>query len=543
VIPAATAETDTTSAPTTPADDVGAAVATGPNDMPGGGVRAVPDAVRRRLATLDRWWDPYSWAVTGVIVLIAGILRIAGLDKPKGYIFDEVYYPTDAWDMLTHGVEWDEKGNGPAYVVHPPLGKWMIAVGEYFFGNNEFGWRIAAAVSGTLMVLILIRLAYRLFQSVVLAGTAGLLLTLDGFQLVLSRTALLDIFLGLFVLASFAAMILDRDTQRRRWRRALEDGFDPGTGKRLPFRFRSSVPWWRLAAAVLLGCAIGVKWSAAFFVPFFLVQVVWWQINARRSAGVRRFVLSGLLADFGWLVLSGVLMTATYLGTWLGWFLTDDGYFRHWLRDSGKPEPKVLGTLINLWHYHQEAFGFHNTLAAKHIYQSWPWQWLLLGRPVAFYWSGDGPCGAPTCAGEILLLGTPLLWWSFLPALGALVWFGIARRDWRAPAIGIPIAAGLLPWFYYAISEGRTMFSFYLLPAVPFLILAVVYVLGAIMTPPEGIAVGDARSDRQLVGTIAVGVFVLLVAACFAFFYPIFVGQVIPYESWNNRMWLGPRWI
>jgi dolichyl-phosphate-mannose--protein O-mannosyl transferase len=202
--------------------------------------------------------------------------------------------------MLTHGVEWDEKNNGPAYVVHPPLGKWMIAVGEYFFGNHEFGWRIAAAVSGTLMVLILIRLAYRLFQSVVLAGAAGLLLTLDGFHLVLSRTALLDIFLGLFVLAAFTAMVLDRDMQRRRWRRALEDGFDPATSGRLPFRFPSSAPWWRLAAAVLLGCAIGVKWSAAFFVPFFLVQVVWWQINARRSAGVRRFVLTGLLADFGW---------------------------------------------------------------------------------------------------------------------------------------------------------------------------------------------------------------------------------------------------
>ena len=54
--------------------------------------------------------------------------------------------------------------------------------------------------------------------------------------------------------------------------------------------------------------------------------------------------------------------------------------------------------------------------------------------------------------------------------------------------------AGLLPWFYYAIKDGRTMFSFYVLPALPFLILAVVYVLGAIMTPPGG------HGDRE--GTI-----------------------------------------
>jgi dolichyl-phosphate-mannose-protein mannosyltransferase len=535
VIPAATAETDTTSAPASP--DHGAPPAeAGP---PPTGSPGVPGAVRRRLSTLDNWLDPYSWITTAVIVAIAAILRLVNLGSPKGYIFDEVYYPTDAWDMLQYGVEWDEKGPGPAYVVHPPLGKWMIALGELAFGNNEVGWRISGAICGVLMVLILIRVAYRMFHSIVLAGAAGLLLALDGFHLVLSRTALLDIFLGFFVLAGFACLVLDRDAQRRRWLRALENGFDVEKRSRLPF----AVPWWRLLAAILLGCAIGVKWSAVFFAPFFLILAVAWQINARRSAGVRRWVLSGLLADFGWLLLSGVLLTATYLGTWAGWFLTDVGYFRHWRADNGKSEAPVLGALINLFHYHSEAFKFHNGLDDKHVYQSWPWQWLLLGRPVAFYWSGASGCGAPTCAAEILLLGTPLLWWSFLPALGALVWFGIARRDWRAFAIGTVVAGGMLPWFWYAVTEGRTMFSFYLLPAVPFLVLAVVYTLGAIMTPPTGLVVGPARTDRQLIGTVVAGVFVMLVAICFAYFYPVFVGQLLPYEDWSARMWLGPRWI
>ena len=30
----------------------------------------------------------------------------------------------------------------------------------------------------------------------------------------------------------------------------------------------------------------------------------------------------------------------------------------------------------------------------------------------------------------MLLLGTPILWWSFIPALAGLAWFGISRRDW-----------------------------------------------------------------------------------------------------------------
>jgi dolichyl-phosphate-mannose-protein mannosyltransferase len=194
-------------------------------------------------------------------------------------------------------------------------------------------------------------------------------------------------------------------------------------------------------------------------------------------------------------------------------------------------------------HYHHEAYKFHSGLTERHIYQSWPWQWLLLGRPVAFYWSGNGNCGAPSCAAETLLLGTPILWWSFLPALAALVWFGIARRDWRAFAIGTGVVAGLLPWFYYAVSDGRTMFNFYVLPALPFLILAVTYVLGAIMTPPEGIATGDRRTDRQLVGTVVAGVYVALVAVCFAYFFPIFVGHLMTYQEWSARMWLGSRWI
>ncbi|MEV6347518.1 phospholipid carrier-dependent glycosyltransferase [Actinoplanes sp. NPDC051851] len=487
----------------------------------------VPDIVRRRLATLPNWRDPYSWLVTLVVVVIGAILRFERLGERKGYIFDEVYYPTDAWDMLTHGVEWDPEHNAPGYVVHPPLGKWLIALGELVFGNDEVGWRVSSAVAGTLMILILVRVAYRLFHSVVLAGAAGLLLALDGFQLVLSRTSLLDIFLGLFVLAGFAALLLDRDHYRRRLLRDLEDGVTTRI-----------VPWWLLVAGVLFGMACGVKWSALFFLPVFAALTLVWRWRARRTAD-----RTGLLADLGWGVLSVVLTVVTYLSTWAGWLLTDDGFYRHYRRDNGLSEPFVIGALRNLWHYHHEAYTFHAGLTKPHTYQSWPWQWLLLGRPVLFEYKNVGACGDTTCVRTILLLGTPLLWWSFLPALAALIWFGLARRDWRAWAILAPVAAGYLPWFYYAAKDDRTMFSFYLLPAVPFLILAVVHVLGAIMTPPTGLEIGAARTDRQIVGTVAVGAYVLLVAVCFAYFHPIFVNQVIEYDDWTSRMWLGNRWI
>ncbi|GAB3065941.1 dolichyl-phosphate-mannose--protein mannosyltransferase [Micromonospora schwarzwaldensis] len=539
-----------------------------PGDDGGGG--GIPAAVRRRLATVDdHLGRGQAWLATAVVVAIAAILRFVGLSHPSGKVFDETYYAKDAYGLIDRGVEWNYKDNGPSYVVHPPLGKWLIGIGEWAFGYQdaetnisvpghlmttapEFGWRFGAAICGTLSVLLLVRIGRRMFRSTTLGCAAGLLLALDGFHLVLSRTAILDIFLLLFVLAAFGALVLDRDARRRRWARALEAGLDPTARGRAgrPASGWRNWPWWRLLAGVLLGCACAVKWSGLYFVPAFALLVLLWEVGVRRSAGVRHPWRDAVLDELPWLLAAGVLMVVTYVATWSGWLLSDDGYYRlaaRYPNVEGLSDTPVIGALINLWEYHKAAYGFHTQLDDPHKYQSWPWQWLLLGRPVAFSWSGDGNCGAPSCASEVLLLGTPLLWWSFLPALVATVWLGLARRDWRAGAILLSVAAGLLPWFWFAL-DGRTMFSFYAAPAVPFLVLAVVYVLGAIATPAPvtGTAAPpteEQTSDRRLVGGIIAGAYVLLVALCFGYFYPIFVGRLLPYADWSARMWLDGRWI
>ncbi|QLQ39171.1 dolichyl-phosphate-mannose--protein mannosyltransferase [Micromonospora robiginosa] len=536
----------------------------------GGGGGGIPAAVRRRLATVDdQLGRGQAWFATAVVVAIAAILRFVGLSHPSGKIFDETYYAKDAYGLIDRGVEWNYKDNGPSYVVHPPLGKWLIGLGEWAFGYQdaetnisvpghlmttapEFGWRFGAAVCGTLSVLLLVRIGRRMFRSTTLGCAAGLLLALDGFHLVLSRTAILDIFLLLFVLAAFGALVLDRDARRRRWANALAAGLDPSLPGRAgrPASGWRNWPWWRLAAGMLLGCACAVKWSGVYFVPAFALLVLLWEVGVRRSAGVRRPWRDAVLDELPWLLVAGVLMVVTYVATWSGWLLSDEGYYRLASRYpgvEGLSDTPFVGALINLWEYHKAAYGFHTQLDDPHKYQSWPWQWLLLGRPVAFSWSGDGSCGASSCASEVLLLGTPLLWWSFLPALAATVWLGLARRDWRAGAILLSAAAGLLPWFWFAL-DGRTMFSFYAAPAVPFLVLAVVYVLGAIVTPAPVTSTAappsaEQANDRRLVGGIIAGAYVLLVALCFGYFYPIFVGRILPYADWSARMWLDGRWI
>ena len=70
-----------------------------------------------------------------IITIFSLIIRIWHLNLPKGYIFDEVYYAKDANSLIQHGVELNEQG-GADFIVHPPLGKWLIGIGIKIFGNN-----------------------------------------------------------------------------------------------------------------------------------------------------------------------------------------------------------------------------------------------------------------------------------------------------------------------------------------------------------------------------------------------------------------------
>ena len=72
------------------------------------------------------------------------------------------------------------------------------------------------------MILITIRLVRRVSRSTLIGALAGLLLTFDGLAFVMSRTALLDIFLAFFLVAAVACLAADRDWFRYRLADYLE---------------------------------------------------------------------------------------------------------------------------------------------------------------------------------------------------------------------------------------------------------------------------------------------------------------------------------
>lgn len=479
-----------------------------------------PAAPQRRVRTPLTDDRLYSWACAGFVALLALILRLAGLGSPHSKIFDEIYYAKDAHDLLRYGIERNTEETGPAFVAHPPLGKWCIALGEQLFGYTSFGWRIMPALAGAVTVLVLVRVGRRLFDSTLLGCVAGLLLALDGLHFVLSRAALLDVFLTLFVLLAFACLLLDRDARRAR----LLAGAD----------LRSWWPGWRAGVGVFLGLGLGVKWSALWFIPAFVLLALAWEVGARRTAGSRTPVRANLASGVAGVAVIVGLAGLVYLATWTGWFLSDDGWGRHWAEQSGGGLALVPDALVNLWHYQREVLRFHDNLAKAHPYQSTPWSWLTVGRPVTFYVpQNQTGCGADRCVVEIIALGTPFLWWSFYPAMLMAGWRWLARRDWRGGALLLCILSGWVPWMFY---PNRTMFYFYILPALPFLVLAVAYGLGVVLGP------ASAAPERRFAGALAVGLYLVVILLTFIYFYPIYTGQLLTWAQWHSRMWFD-SWI
>jgi dolichyl-phosphate-mannose--protein O-mannosyl transferase len=505
---------------------------------------APPTTWRDRLQPLV---DGYGgWGLTLFVTVVAGLVRFLRLDQPattltdKGVvqgpadIFDEVYYACDAHNLVTHGVERASASTGPfctatgdpAFVVHPPLGKWLIGIGEKLFGFDTFGWRFSAAVFGTLTVLLLVRVGRRMTGSTLLGGLAGLLLAFDGLHFVQSRVAMLDVFLCFFVVATFGALVVDRDQLRARLARNSEE--ELGRGGVLGRR-----PW-RLVAGVMAGSAVATKWSAVFPLAVLVVLMLVWEAGARRAAGVRRPRLVTLRRTAVGLVLTMALVpVAVYLLSWTGWFVTSSGWDRHWA--SGMP---VVSDLRSLWHYHWEMWHFHSTLEATHPYQSHPLSWPFLGRPVSYYYppgisSGRYGCTVATCSREVLAIGTPALWWAMIPASIGLAARWLSRRDWRAAALLAMTSVSILAWVPSDLKH-RTMFLFYALPAIPFLCLGLALLAGW--------AMGRAGTRRRAVGATVVGTYTALVVVNFAYLYPVLAAVTVPYQDWYARMWFR-SWI
>ncbi len=182
-------------------------------------------------------------AIISLSSIIAGwaiFARTAHLSWPATKVFDEVYFPVFANAFLHNRIIFD---------VHPPLGKFLIAVGIKFFGFNSFGWRIVPEIFGLLTPLLFIYWWYSWQKDKIGALIIGCYTALDGALIVYSRLGLMD---GILLFFIFLTLTIAVKAKRQIW------------------------------VAVALGLAVSIKWiGLGVLVP--VVYLAWrrgkiWQL-------------------------------------------------------------------------------------------------------------------------------------------------------------------------------------------------------------------------------------------------------------------------
>ncbi|NMW45156.1 phospholipid carrier-dependent glycosyltransferase [Mobiluncus curtisii] len=528
----------------------------------------------------------YLWGWLGplVVSILVFLTRVVRLDAIKTLVFDETYYVKDAYGLIKRGyeVQWPKDYDSTfltgsfktplegAFVVHPTVGKWLIGLGIKLFGNQPFGWRIAVCIAGAVAVYLVGRIVWELFGNARMATLASVLMGLDGVQIALSRTAILDIILEMFILLGVLCVVRDQLSYRPRLIAALASVDATRRTEQLRQRFRraqnataansrgSSRPstgsgstsvfsnfslawgpscWWRpwlFAAGIAFGLAMSVKWSGLYVLAVFGIFVFLRELSARWSTEPRWIgssVLTGGIPAFVNLVPIAFL---TYVASWIGWF-THSQAWGHTNR----------GLVADWLDYHRQIFVFHTNLDATHPYMANPWGWLLQLRPTSFYYQEvPGDCGSSRCIAAVNSLGNPILWWVGFVAFFLIIIAAFGFLDWRAGLIFTGYMATWLPWLVYS---NRTIFTFYTVVISPFMIMAVIYLLGLLMgawritkdknwTGRYNLVPALSQVSRgEFITALMILVFIFSAAV---FFFPIWTGMPMPEDRYGWRMWL-----
>ena len=454
------------------------------------------------------------------------------LSPPNGQVFDEVYFPDDAYRDVK-GIEECKpttllcKYN--YFDPEPPLAKEIIAAGELGYGwyraqfqgavgdnielgNNTFGWRIAACVFGTLCIPMMYLLARRLWPNRLFAIAAATLACFDGMFFIQSRIGMIDIFPVFFILAAYFLFLVHIQSRS----------------------FNSSMLS-LVALGTVLGIGIASKWivlAAWASIGFFLViRLILGAFNVQWGAGGwpfpewRRDGRLRIPAVFWPSYLSVALLAlvvipvAIYLLSWYPFFAR--GQFH---------------TLMDLINYQVSSYNYHKNLTATHPYGSPAWSWPLLSRPVLYYAQYDG-LGKDLFTGQVLWarisdLGNPWIWWTSLPCVVALPYFVVRHRSFPAAVILLGFITQYAPWFPIT----RVLFMYHMFGGLIFMVLALAFVLAHVaskLRPP----------NRQALVALHLAAAVIF----FGYFYPVWTAVPISSSAWfegsgtppwGPKMWL-----
>ncbi len=257
-----------------------------------------------------------------IILAFAFITRVARLEFPEDYYFDEIYHAFTARQIVHNDPKVWEWWNGMvdnkyAYEwSHPSFAKLAMAFSMLLFGENSFAWRLPGVLLSVLSILLVYLIAQVLFNSSTIGLIAAAICALDGLGFTMSRIGKDDIYVPFFVLLTFYLFIKD-------------------------YYFFSSAS---------LGLAIASKWSGIFVVPILIVA---------------HFILQKKITwNYLWYLFIPFLV---YAANYIPLLLT------------GHPWQ-------NFFEMQKQMFQFHTGLKDSHPYASPAWSWPLNLRPIFLYY-------------------------------------------------------------------------------------------------------------------------------------------------------------
>ncbi len=480
-----------------------------------------------------------------LLTAVAGFLRFWHISHPPEIVFDEVHFVGQARHYL----------HGEAFLdPHPPVAKLVITAGIALFGDHPASWRYGNATLGTLMIAVTYLLGRRMFRSRLAAFLGAALIALDGYFIVDSRIACIDIVY--LTLAAICYLLLFRfiQTPEMSSRRIL------------------LVP-----LGIVLGLCVGAKLyipALTFLVIMGFIAFTMWrpQIpsiqNARSVPPPER---DRVRRTWGALILTGSLSAIFYLVSFtphytLGWW----------------------GGITDLFHYYKDVIWYENSVStATHPYASPWWSWPLMLRPVA-YWQHFPQTGDVS---TIWGAGNPLTWWGAIAAMAVTAVRAVERPNITRTFIVIAYLAYFLIW----IPIGRILFLYHYMPSVYMGYLALGALLADLWTgeaefweglvllltmfPVLIVGVGhmvvvykptfvpvsfQAKAGLPIIFVLVAGylvtmrnpriasrlvffVFTATAVALFFYYLPVWLGTPIAREGYYARMWLqGPglqNWI
>jgi dolichyl-phosphate-mannose--protein O-mannosyl transferase len=339
------------------------------------------------------------------------------LSPPNGQVFDEVYFPVDAYDDVK-GLEHCKPATLDCrfnyFDPEPPLAKEIIAAGEWGYGwfratfqgargdyidlgFNTFGWRIAACLFGTLCIPAMYLLARRLWPNRLFAIAAATLVCFDGMFFIQSRIGMIDIFPIFFILCAYLAFMVHLQA-------------------RSPAASFVSL----MALGIVLGIGIAAKWIVlaawATIVFFLLLRLVLHAYGRNWGPAMAPGVNIAAYVGLGVVALA-LIPAFIYVVSWFPFF--ERGQFHN------------LADLVN---YQVESYRYHAQLTATHPYGSPAWSW---------------------------------------PFLVSLPYFVIRRRNFVAAVILLGFVTQYAPWFPIT----RVLFMYHMFGGLVFMVLAVAFVL------------------------------------------------------------------